>query len=101
MESIVKWKLDEDVICEEIHGVNVLMSAQKGLRSRPFVQEINEYGAFCWKVLEKERDINHVIRIIGAKYNISEEVVRENLFSFMKVLQEKKYIELNDEYGHT
>lgn len=88
----VRWELTPDVICEEIQGVYVLMSAQKKGNILPFVQELNEYGAFCWKILEQEQDFNKVVRTIADRYGMDEKTVLVGLLSFMKELQINNYL---------
>ena len=89
------YKVHPGIVSAEICGRSFLMAVRTARQDCPRILEMNEYAAFCWPYLEKESDIEQLIRAIMVHYNVNREEAVSGLNVFMKQLEEHHYIVRN------
>ncbi len=56
------------------------------------IQELNDYGAFCWRSLERGLRIEEMIDEIVKKYQVQEKEARDGLMVFLDQLRAGNYL---------
>ena len=92
----MQWKLNSSVVCEEIFGVFVLIAARPAYKECPYVQRVNESGAYYWYLLGKHTDIIDVIHEAATHFHVSEIEVEKELLPFMRSLEKEHYLSMQE-----
>lgn len=54
---------------------------------------LNDTGEFIWEFLSEEKDIDAVVEALTAEYDIDVETARKDAQDFIKILEEKGFLE--------
>lgn len=57
------------------------------------ITRINETGAFCWSLLEKEQSPQSLSQAVAQRYNAEQEIIEKDITSFLQNLVECGLIE--------
>ncbi len=92
MDTSVKWpKKSEDTASRIIDGEAVIVLPQKGS-----VTVLNETGSGIWQLLDGRNSVEDIIDIISSQFNVSREEAEKDTLDFIKELEEKDMVVLND-----
>ena len=67
-----QYKTRPGVVLTKIGGQNILVAAKKLQEFCPYVSQINETAAFCWRILEQGADIDILAEKLAEEYQISD-----------------------------
>ena len=92
MDISAKWpKKSEDTASRIIDGEAVSVTPRKGL-----VTVLNETGSGIWQLLDGRNSVEDIINIISSKFDVSREEAEKDTLDFIKELEEKDMVVLND-----
>ena len=92
MDISAKWpKKSEDTASRIIDGEAVIVTPRKGL-----VTVLNETGSGIWQLLDGRNSVEDIINIISSKFDVSREEAEKDTLDFIKELEEKDMVVLND-----
>ena len=78
---------DNDILASDLDGEKVMMSIKRGEYFG-----LGKTGTFIWNNIEQPISINNLVRIIIAKYKISEDKCLTDIIPFIEDLVEKELI---------
>ncbi len=86
-------KIKDGFMLREVAGTYVVVPV--GERSEQFngMVNLNEIGAFIWKVLENGSDRAGVISAMLAEYDVTEEIAAKDADNFINILSENGLLE--------
>lgn len=87
-------KIKDGFMIREVGGAYVVVPV--GERSVQFngMVNLNEIGAFIWKVLEKGAEKQDVIDAILEEYDVTRETAEKDADQFINVLKENNILEM-------
>jgi len=91
------FKVNTNVTLENICGQYLLLSFGKEKPELPYIQQINETGAFYWHLLEKGYSLLQMLDAAEEEYNTAKEEIRPGLEMFLQLLCEKGFISSEDQ----
>lgn len=86
------YRIHPGIVFQTICGRSFLIAVRLARKECPHLQELNEYGAFCWCLLEQGRREEEMIPEIMKEYLVNEEEAREGLTQFIKELSDFHYL---------
>lgn len=86
----------KDVVLVTVCGENILVASGDAKGKLPYVQKLNDTGAFIWKLLEKGLPANEIVFELHNNYDITEEVATRSFNSFFLTLMKNGYVSLKD-----
>ena len=92
----MNYRVHPGIVFQTICGRSFLIAVRPARKECPHIQELNEYGAFCWCLLEQGRQPEEMIPEIMKEYPVKEEEAREGLMQFIKQLVDFHYLLLDD-----
>jgi hypothetical protein len=84
-------KVAKDVIFQELEGEAVLLNMRTGIYFG-----LNPVGMRIWQLLSKHGEVETVATMLLDEYNVSEDQLRNHLSDFIKKLQSKGLVEVNE-----
>lgn len=81
------WIASEDVVCSPVGNEVALLDF-----GTDTYFTLNGSGAFMWTLLEAPRSQSELCRAVAAKYEIAEEVCRDDVASLIATLHERGLI---------
>ena len=88
-----KGMLCPGIILIEIHGVYFLAADKEARKTCPYIREVNEIGAFIWKLLERGSEIPEIILQLRQEYDVPEDCDLEaEVETFIRTLKENHYM---------
>lgn len=95
MSALTKYpKRNPDLAYRLIDNESVIVTPQEGL-----ARVLNESASIIWELLDGKKSIGEIIDRIIAEFEISPEEAQEDVLDFLKELESKKMVEMNDEPG--
>ncbi len=92
MDISVKWpKKSENTASRIVDGEAVIVIPQKGV-----VTVLNETGSAIWQLLDGGKTVEDIMNIISSEFNVSREEAEKDTLDFIKELEEKDMVVLND-----
>lgn len=91
----LKYRLHPQVVLEEAAGRHFLVSFGKTDHCLPYLREINDTGAFYWKLAADGYDLDSMLAIASDTYQIPCENLKKGIIAFFNDLQEKGYIAID------
>lgn len=92
----MEYKLLGGVALATVCGENLLVATQKASEKVPAIKELNETGAFVWRMLEQGESLAEMTAKTAAEYEISSEEARDGILGFIKALQSAGYVTEQD-----
>ena len=89
----MRYRIHPGIALRRLGGCCFLAADRVGHRDCPRVQELNEYAAFCWTLLEKGLDMEEMKEAVAVHYEIPQEEAAEGLLPFLEQLTVLHYIE--------
>ena len=87
----VKYKVHPCVACEQAGGRYFLVSFGPALGDLPYLREVNETGAFYWKLAEEGLDAPAMAQRASLVYDAPEETLKAGLAAFFEELEKAGY----------
>ena len=93
MENLYKLRIrfKKDVIFSDLQDEMIIMDMNSG---RYF--GLNETGAKIWSLLDKHDDLKKVVKNLCDEYEISKEKCEKEIIQFIKGLQQKELIHVEE-----
>lgn len=91
----LRYRVHPQVTLEEVADCYFLISFGEGV-SLPYLREINETGAFYWKLASEGHDLDSMLAIASELYKEPYEKLEKGIRAFFSVLMENGYICLDE-----
>ena len=85
-------KIKEGFLLKEVAGNNVIIPVGNNLVDFSAMITVNETGAFLWKLLAEDTDIDSLVKAMTAEFDVDEALAREDITEFINVLKDKKVL---------
>ena len=94
MKQLTKpsYKIHDGIVLSKICGRYFLLATRAVWNECPRMQELNDYGAFCWKHLESHDSEEGLLDAITREYQVDTQTAKEALDYFMEQLMNQNYI---------
>ena len=81
-------KIKEGYLLREVAGSNIVVPVGEGSIDFSGVIQLNEVGAFLWKILEKETTKEELLKNLLEEYDIDEDTASKDIDEFIDKLKE-------------
>ena len=88
----MEYKLLSGVTLATVCNENLLVATRRASEKVPAIKEVNETGAFVWRMLEQGNSLAEMAAKTAAEYEISAGEAKAGLLDFIKTLQSAGYI---------
>ena len=85
-------KLKNGFVLREIAGECVVVAVDKTLNFDGMIT-LNETAKTIWLLLEKGAEIDEIVKVLTGEYDVSDEIAREAVESFVGRLTELEFLE--------
>lgn len=82
-------KIKEGYILREVAGNFVVVAVGNAVKNFNGIINLNETGAFLWKILEKGATKDELKKQLLGEYDVSEEIADKDINTFISKLEEK------------
>lgn len=89
------YRVHPQVTLEEVASCYFLISFGEGV-GLPYLREINETGAFYWKLAAAGHDLESMLAIASGFYQEPYEKLEKGIRAFFNILMENGYIYLDE-----
>ena len=86
-------KIKEGYILREVAGNFIVVAIGNAVKNFNGVINLNESGAFLWRILEKGATKEQLKEQLLAEYDVSEEIADKDINAFVSKLEEKGLID--------
>ena len=87
------YKAKSGIVLTTICDQYVLIASRTARNDSPFISEINETFADCWKELEKGTSFDELIQYMMTEYEIEDlEALKSDIHRFLTMLSEQGYV---------
>ena len=88
-----RYKTRPGVVLTTIAGQFILVAAKPLRNLCPYITQINETAAFCWRILEQGSDLDELKEKISAEYEITDsEELQRDIEALLGQLLENNYL---------
>ena len=89
----MKYKIRDGIVLSKICDEYLLISGKEARKSCPSVTQINDTGAYIWKMLEAGMDENEMIMEILSEYELDEDTdISDMMNEYINVLKNNGYL---------
>ncbi len=81
-------KIKEGFILREVAGSFIVVAVGNRVKEFNGVINLNETGAFLWKMLEKGADEEGLKKVLLEEYDVTEEIAERDIKSFVDRIKE-------------
>ncbi|MBO5067814.1 MAG: PqqD family protein [Clostridia bacterium] len=81
-------KIKDGFILREVAGNYIVVAVGEAVKSFNGVINLNETGAFLWKILQTGGDEQSLITALLSEYEVSEEIAKRDVQTFITKLTE-------------
>lgn len=60
------------------------------------IHSLNEVGTRIWELLEEEKTIEEIVKVICHEYEVEEKEAEKDILEFIKILQHKQIVEIKE-----
>ena len=85
-------KIKDGFILREVAGSFIVVAVGSAVKDFNGIININETGAFLWKLLEKGAEREEIISKMMETYDVDEETARRDADAFINKLREAKLV---------
>lgn len=93
----MSYRLIPGVVCATIFDEYFLIASMEARGMVNAIREINETGAFFWKLLEANADLGEIVAQTTMEYEVSEEDAEAAFKAFAAALRDAGYLILEEE----
>ena len=88
----MKYIVHPNVTLEEVAGQYLLIAYGSAQTELPYIQQINETGAFFWGLLEARKSYDEIVKSAVDEYELDREAIEPGLKAFLNGLSDRGYI---------
>ena len=81
-------KIKKGFILREVAGNNIVVAVGDAVKSFNGVINVNETGAFLWKLLENDTTEEKLVTALLEEYDVAEELAKKDVNAFINKLAE-------------
>ena len=85
-------KIKDGFILREVAGSFVVVAVGEAVKEFNGIVNLNETGAFLWKMLEKGATKEQLIKALLDEYDVDETTAEKDVAAFIEKLQEAKLV---------
>ena len=85
-------KIKEGFILREVAGSYIVVAVGNAVKDFNGVINLNETGAFLWKILEKGAEKEDLISALLAEYEVEAELATKDIEKFIEKLESAKLL---------
>ena len=85
-------KIKEGFILREVAGSYIVVAVGNAVKEFNGVINLNETGAFLWKILEKGAEKEDLISALLAEYEVEAELATKDIEKFIEKLESAKLL---------
>ena len=85
-------KIKEGFVLREVAGSFIVVAVGEAIKSFNGIVNLNETGAFLWKILEKGATKDELIAKLLEEYDVDEKTASEDVDIFINKLSEAKLV---------
>ncbi|MDY2841526.1 MAG: PqqD family protein [Candidatus Borkfalkiaceae bacterium] len=86
-------KIKEGFILREVAGSYLVVAVGKAVKEFGGVVNLNETGAFLWKLLEKSSTESEMVDALLSEYEVDRDTAEKDVKAFTDKLMEAKLVE--------
>ena len=79
-----RFRINPDFIYREIAGESLLVPTGKAAENFFGIASINEAGAYLWQLLEQERSVEELKKLLSGKYDLEEDQSLRDVTEFLE-----------------
>ncbi len=88
----MKFSVHPKVTLEEVAGQYLLIAYGKAQLELPYIQQINETGAYFWRLLEDGKSYKEMLETASEEFVLDKEEIAPGINLFLESLSDKGYI---------
>lgn len=88
----MRYLIRDGIVLKKVCDVNLLIATCDALETCPVVKTINETGAYYWRLLEDDVDLDTMAEMAAHDYEVSAEEILPGILRFMDGLESENYI---------
>lgn len=85
-------KIKDGFILREVAGSFIVVAVGEAVKTFHGIVNLNETGAFLWKILEKGATREDLIKALLAEYDVDEKTAASDVDAFTEKLREAKLV---------
>lgn len=85
-------KIKDGFIIREVAGSFIVVAVGEAVKDFNGIINLNETGAFLWKILEKGATKEQLIKALLDEYDVDEKTAEKDVSAFIEKLQEAKLV---------
>lgn len=85
-------KIKDGFVLREVAGSYIVVAVGEAVKTFKGIVNLNETGAFLWKILEKGATKDEMLKKLLAEYDVDEETAKADIDGFVNKLQEAKLV---------
>ena len=85
-------KIKDGFILREVAGSFIIVAVGSAVKDFHGIINLNETGAFLWKILEHGATEEELLAKMLAEYEVDEETARQDINAFINKLREAKLV---------
>ena len=85
-------KIKDGFILREVAGSFIVVAVGEAVKNFNGIVNLNETGAFLWKILEKGAEKEDLIKALLAEYEVDEKTADTDVSAFIEKLREAKLV---------
>ena len=85
-------KIKDGFIIREVAGSFIVVAVGNAVKDFNGIVNLNETGAFLWKILEKGANREELLAEMLKEYEVDEDTARRDIDAFINKLQEAKLV---------
>ncbi len=85
-------KIKDGFVLREVAGSFIVVAVGDAVKEFNGIVNLNETGAFLWKMLEKGATKEQLIKALLGEYDVDEPTAEKDVSAFMEKLQEAKLV---------
>ena len=89
----IRMKVQDEFVLREIAGDYVIIPTGKTVLKFNGLITVNEVGAYLWKLLQKEVDLDGLVKGVLEEYDVDEKTARLDIQEFLDTLKQGGVLE--------
>lgn len=86
-------RVKEDFVVRDIEGTYIVIPMGERILEFGGMIELNETGAFLWRLLEKECTYEELVEKLMEEYEVEKETAKESVKKYLVALENKNILE--------
>ncbi len=86
-------KIKKNFLIKEVAGTFIVIAVGEAVKDFNAIINLNETGAFLWKLLEKETTAEDLVKGLTAEYEVDEVTAKKDVDLFIQRLKEANLLD--------